>query len=108
MLTNKEAQEQYEKARAALDEIANSLDASEVQMKEAIAARDKLITDYININIDDVALRTQQYEKFIKDMTTLIGKMSTGNVLSGLETLQDIVDGASVVLGKPANDSGQG
>ena len=98
MTPYEKAQMEYEKAKEALNDIAQSLTASDEQEKEARNARDKLIDDYIDDQIITIKELTAKYAEFIQNMEEVIGKIGKEGPLAALNTLQGIVDQGTIVL----------
>jgi uncharacterized protein YicC (UPF0701 family) len=98
MITNEEAQKNYNIAKEALNRIIRSDSATEQDRQRAKKQRDELILNYVGRQIDDVKARSAAYETFIKAMATLIGQLGKNRPLEGLQTLQGIVNQAAIVI----------
>lgn len=98
MISNDDAQRDYETARIALNRIVRSSSASEDQKREARRQRDDLIDNYIDKLIDNVKERTKQYVAFIEKMETVINNIGKDSPLAGIQKLKDIVDNAASVV----------
>lgn len=99
MITNDEAQKNYNNARKALNQIIRSDTVTEEERRQATRQRDELILNYIGRQIDDVHARSAAYAKFIEAMAALIVKLGTDRPLQGLETLRGIVNQAAALIG---------
>jgi hypothetical protein len=99
MITNEQAQKDYNTARKALNQIIRSDTATEAERQQATRQRDDLILNYIGRQIDDVHARSAAYAKFIEAMAALIGKLGTDRPLLGLQALQGIVNQAAALTG---------
>ena len=66
MITNDEAQKNYNAAREALNRIIRSDSTTEQERQQAARQRDELILNYIGRQIDDVHARSVAYATFIK------------------------------------------
>ena len=98
MITNEEAQKNYNNAREALNQIIRSDSATEQDRQQAKKQRDDLILNYIGQQIDDVKARSSAYETFIKAMAALIAKLGPNRPLEGLQTLQGIVNESAFII----------
>jgi hypothetical protein len=58
MITNEEAQRNYDAAREALNRIIRSDSATEQERQQAVKERDELILNYVGRQIDDVKARS--------------------------------------------------
>ena len=99
MITNDEAQKNYNNARKALNQIIRSDTATEEERRQATKQRDELILNYIGRQIDDVHARSAAYAKFIEAMAALTVKLGTDRPLQGLQTLREIVNQAAALIG---------
>ena len=99
MITNDEAQKNYNNARKALNQIIRSDTATEEERRQAANQRDALILNYIGRQIDDVHARSAAYAKFIEAMAALIVKLGPDRPLQGLQTLRKIVNQAAALIG---------
>jgi hypothetical protein len=99
MITNDEAQKDYNTARKALNQIIRSDTATEEERRQATRQRDDLILNYIGRQIDDVHARSAAYAKFIEAMAALIGKLGPDRPLRGLQALQGVVNHAAALIG---------
>jgi lysophospholipase L1-like esterase len=75
MITNTEAQNNYNTARKALNQIIRSDTATDEERRQATKQRDELILNYIGRQIDDVHARSAAYAAFIEAMAALIAKL---------------------------------
>jgi len=98
MITNEEAQRNYDAARQALNRIIRSDSATEQDRQRAAKQRDELILNYIGRQIDDVHTRSVAYATFIKAMSALIVDLGPNRSLEGLQTLQGIVNEAAILI----------
>jgi hypothetical protein len=99
MITNDEAQKNYNNARKALNQIIRSDTATEEERRQATRQRDALILNYIGRQIDDVHARSAAYAKFIEAMAALIVKLGPDRPLQGLQMLGGIVNQAAALIG---------
>jgi hypothetical protein len=99
MITNDEAQKNYNNARKALNQIIRSDTATEEERRQTTRQRDALILNYIGRQIDDVHARSAAYAKFIEAMATLIVELGPDRPLQGLQTLRGIVNQAAALIG---------
>lgn len=74
-LTQDVAAEQYQLACDALMEIAEDYNASDEASSLALAAAQKLTTDYIDKNLDDINTLNRHYELFIESMERVISDL---------------------------------
>ncbi len=100
MITNEEVQNEYIKARDALNEIADSDEATDKQIKDAISARKKLTIEFIGKQINEIEKLTKQYKEFIKDMEDVARKIKEEfrGPLEALGKIQGVIDGAAEIL----------
>ena len=98
MITNDEAQKNYNAAREALNRIIRSDSTTEQERQQAARQRDELILNYIGRQIDDVHARSVAYATFIKAMAGLIADLGPNRSLDGLQTLQRIVSEAASLI----------
>jgi hypothetical protein len=98
MITNEEAQRNYDAAREALNRIIRSDSATEQDRQRAEKQRDDLILNYIGRQIDDVHARSSAYVAFIKAMAAFIAELGPNRPLAGLLTLQGIVNEAAALI----------
>lgn len=98
MITNEEAQKNYNIAREALNQIIRSDSATEQERQQAEKQRNELILNYIGQQIDDVKARSSAYETFINAMAAFIAKLGQNRPLEGLQTLQGIVNEAAIFI----------
>ncbi|UCD79165.1 MAG: hypothetical protein JSW26_27825 [Desulfobacterales bacterium] len=98
MITNEEAQGNYNSAREALNRIIRSNSATEEDRQRAEKQRDNLILNYVGRQIDDVHERSAAYVTFIKAMAAFIEDLGPQRSLEGLQTLQGIIDKAAILI----------
>jgi hypothetical protein len=98
MITNEDAQRNYNAAREALNQIIRSDSATEQERQQAARQRDELILNYIGRQIDDVHDRSVAYATFIKAMAALIADLGPNRSIEGLQTLQGIVSEAADLI----------
>jgi hypothetical protein len=98
MISDEEAQKNYDAARKALNLIIRSDTATEQDRRRAAKQRDDLILNYIGRQIDDVHERSAAYATFIKSIATLIEDLGPNRPLEGLQILQGIVNKAAFVI----------
>ena len=82
----------YKQARNALNNIVRSRQANEKQKKRAKAARRKLTLDFIKQQESELAARTKQFQRFIRDMEGVIKSIGKNSPIAALKTLIDVVD----------------
>ena len=82
----------YTEARNALINIARSRQANEEQKKRARAARHKLTLDFIKQQDSELAARTKQFQRFIREMEGVIKSIGKDSPIAALKTLIDVVD----------------
>lgn len=98
MITNDEAQRNYNAAREALNRIIRSDSATGQDRQRTVRQRDELILNYIGRQIEDVQARSAAYATFIEAMAALIADLGPNRPLEGLQTLQGIVSEAADLI----------
>lgn len=107
MLTSQRALVEYEKAKDALNDIIRSPNATQDQKDAAESARDDVISNFIQQNVDDVNARTAMFQNFITQMEQVLNDIGKNSPLSALQQLQGVVDQAKTLL-PGANGAGAG
>ena len=105
MVSDEKAQEQYQKAFNALNDIARSRRATPGQREEARKAMQNLTAKYVGKIIEDVEGSTSQFQNFITAMETVISQIGADSPIAALGTLKDLVNGSKKLV-EPA-DSGK-
>jgi hypothetical protein len=99
MLTTKEVNEIYKKAREALNAIIHSRDATDKEQELATEKRTDLTMNFIDKALDNIAAPTAQFQQFIREMEALIAKFDPATTIAGIVQLKDVVvDAAALVL----------
>jgi len=98
MLTNKQADDQYESAANALHSIATSFEATDEQRKTAIEKREELTLAFIGKAIASVEARTARFQKFIDEMNEVIAEFDPDTAIAGVIKLKDVVDEAGSLV----------
>lgn len=107
-VTNEQAQQTYQAARAALRKIAFSFDATDAQIEVARWAMTDLATSYMDRIIEDVEARNAQFRRFIADMNAVIEAMGSGGAMQAINQLTGIVATATALVGAATGETDTG
>jgi hypothetical protein len=95
-ISDTQAQEQYLRARDALDAISRSRKATEQQKRAVRRERDRLDLEFIGQSIHNIQERTVKFQEFVNNMERLISNLETDLLLRGMKELSEVI-----VVAKP-------
>lgn len=97
-ISDKQAQEQYLRAREALDAISRSRKVTATQKKAARRERDRLDLEFIGQSIESVRERTIKFQEFVDSMEQLVGDLETDLLLRGMKELTEVMVAAKPLI----------
>ena len=97
-ISDKQAQEQYLRAREALDAISRSRKATDSQKKTARRERDRLDLEFVKQSFVNVQERTIKFQEFVNNMERLVSNLETDLLLRGMKELSEVIVAAKPLI----------
>jgi hypothetical protein len=98
MVTNQQADEAYQNAKSALNDIISSPDTTEEQRRICQEKRTDLTLAFIGQVIDRIEERTAKFLEFIGEMEAVIAEFDPRTTIAGIIQLREVVDKAAVLV----------